>query len=158
MFDGELYEVAVPWKGDRPNLMNNRSQAKKQFYSTEQKLQGNNDVKKAYQKVIEQYLQKGYIRRVPDDEPKPPNEWLLSHFTVIRPERSTTKVRIVFDASAQVKGKSLNSEALPGPKLQANLVDTLVKFRKELIPLVGGISQMYHQLKLRDRPFHRFLW
>ena len=160
MFDGEHYEVAVPWKGDRPNLMNNRSQAEKRLYSTEQKLQGNNDVRKAYQKVIEEYLQKGYIRRVPDDEPKPPNEWLLPHFPVIRPERSTTKVRIVFDASAQVKGKGLNSEALPGPKLQANLVDILLKLRKELIPLVGDISQMYHQLKLReeDRPFHRFLW
>ena len=90
MFDGEHYEVAVPWKGDRPNLMNNRSQAEKRLYSTEQKLQGNNDVRKAYQKVIEEYLQKGYIRRVPNDEPKPPNEWLLPHFPVIRPERSTT--------------------------------------------------------------------
>ena len=161
MFDGEHYEVAFPWKGDRPNLMNNRSQAEKRLYSTElQKLQRINDVRKAYQKVIEEYLQKGYIRRVPDDKPKPPNEWLLPHFPVIRPERSTTKVRIVLDASAQVKGKSLNSGALSAPRLQANLVDFLLKFRKELIPLVGDISHMYPQLKLReeDRPFHRFLW
>ena len=129
--------------------MNNRSQAEKRLYSTEQKLQGNNDVRKAYQKFIEEYLQNGYIRRVPD-EPKPPNEWLLPHFPVIRPERSTTKVRIVFNASAQVKGKSLNSEALPGPKLQANLVDILLKFRKELIAFIGDMSQMHHQLKLQE--------
>ena len=63
MFDGEHYEIAVRWKGYRPNLINNRSQAKKRFYSTEQKLQGNNDVRKGYQKVIEEHLPKGYICR-----------------------------------------------------------------------------------------------
>lgn len=142
--------MRLQFHGKAIDPMYNQSQAEKRLYSTEQKLQGNNDVRKAYQKVIEEHLQKGYIRRIPDDEPKPPHEWLLPHFPVMRPERSTTKVRIVFDASAQVKGKSLNCEALPGPKLQANLVDILLKFRKELIPLVGDISQMYHQLKLRE--------
>ena len=159
-FDGKNYEVAVPRKDNQPSLTNNRQQAEQRLNSTERKLNKIPEVKVAYQQVIDEYLQKGYIRCVPEDEPKPENEWLLPHFPVIRPERSTTKVRVVFDASAQVQGKSLNSEALPGPKLQANLVDILVKFRKELVPLVGDISQMYHQLKLReeDRPFHRFLW
>ena len=116
-FDGKNYEVAVPWKNNQPSLTNNRLQAEQRLISTEQKLNKIPEVKVAYQQVIDEYLQKGYIRRVPEDEPKPENEWLLPHFPVIRPERSTTKVRVVFDASAQVQGKSLNSEALPGPKL-----------------------------------------
>ena len=79
-------------------------------------------------------------------------EWLLPHFPVVRPDKSTTKVRIVFDASA--------TESLPGPKLQSDIVDILVKFRKDPVALVGDISQMYHQLVLlpEDRPLHRFLW
>ena len=51
-------------------------------------------------------------------------------FIVARPEKATTKVRVVVDRSAQQNGKSLNSESLPGPKLQSEIVDVLVKFRK----------------------------
>ena len=84
----------------------------------------------------------------------------LPHFPVVRPEKATTKVRIVFDGSAQQNGKSLNSELLPGPKLQSDIVDILVKFRKESFALVGDVTQMCHQLILRpvDRPLHRFLY
>ena len=94
------------------------------------------------------------------DEPTPTEEWLLSHFPVVRADRTTTKTKIVFDASAKFQGKSLNSEALPGPKLQADMFSILVRFRKELVALVGDVSQIYHQLALtlEDRPLHRFLW
>ena len=66
----------------------------------------------------------------------------------------------MFDASAKFQGKSLNSEALPGPKYQADMFSILVRFRKELVAFVGDVSQMYHQvvLPLEDRPLHRFLW
>lgn len=48
-----------------------------------------------------------------------------SALPVVRPEESTCKVRIVFDGSAQQDRKKLNSEALPGPKLQSGIVDIL---------------------------------
>ena len=40
------------------------------------------------------------------------------------------------------------------------MLSILVRFRKELVALVGDVSQMYHQLvlTLEDRPLHRFLW
>ena len=58
------------------------------------------------------------------------------------------------------KTESLNSESLPGSKLQSDIVDILVKFRKELVALAGDVSQMYHQILPRpvDRPLHRFLY
>ena len=97
---------------------------------------------------------------MPPDEPTPTEEWLLTHFPVVRADTTTTKTRIVFDASAKFQGKSLNSEALPRPKLQEDMFSILVRFQKELVALVGDVSQMYHQLglTLEDRPVHRFLW
>lgn len=58
------------------------------------------------------------------------------------------------------QGKSPYTESLPGPKLQSDIADILIKFRKDSVALVGDISQMYHQLVLlpEDRPLHRFLW
>ena len=44
------------------------------------------------------------------------------------------------------KTESLNSESLPGSKLQSDIVDILVKFRKELVALAGDVSQMYHRI------------
>ena len=61
------------------------------------KLMNDKKLAKAYQPVVEDYLSKGYIREVPVDEPKPPSEWFLPHFPVARPEKATTKVRVVFD-------------------------------------------------------------
>ena len=159
-FDGERYEVAVPWKHERPELPPNRQVAEKRLRTVEKKLIQDEKLAQAYQSVVEDYLSKGYIREVPEDDLKPPSEWFLPHFPVVRPEKATTKVRVVFDGSAQQNGKSLNSESLPGPKLQSGIVDVLVKFRKESVALAGDVSQMYHQKLLRpvDRPRHRFLY
>lgn len=158
-FENDHYVVAVPWRNERPSLPNNRPLAEKRLESTERKLAKNPENVESYQKVIEEYSEKNYIRRGSPDEPTPTEEWLLPHFPVVRADRTTTKTRIVFDASAKFQGKSLNSEALAGPKLQADMFSILVRFRKELVALVGDVSQMYHQLALtlEDRPLHRFL-
>ena len=63
------------------------------------------------------------MRKVPPDEPKPNSEWLLPHF----PGKATTKVCIVFDAFAEVDGNSVNTESLPGPKLQTEIFDYTCK-------------------------------
>ena len=80
-------------------------------HSREKKLMHDEKLEQAYQPVVEDYLSKGYIREVPVDEPKPPSEWFPPHFPVVRPEKATTKVRVVFDGSAQQNRKSLNSES-----------------------------------------------
>jgi len=44
--------------------------------------------------------------------------------------------------------------------LQTDMFSILVRFRKELVALVGDVSQMYLELALttEDRPLLRFLW
>ena len=134
--------------------------AEKHLRSVKKKLMQDEKLAQVYQSVIDDYLKKGYIREVPEEEPKPPSEWFLPHFPVICSEKSKTKVWIVFNGSAQQDGKSFKSESLPGPKLQSDIVDILVKFRKELFALVGEVTQMYHQLILRpvDRPLHIYFF
>ena len=85
-FDGERYEVAVPWKHERPELPPNRQMAEKRLHTVEKKLMQDEKLAQAYQSVVDDYLSKGYIREVPEDEPKPPSEWFLPHFPVVRPE------------------------------------------------------------------------
>ena len=63
----------------------------------ERKLAKDEKIATAYQQVIDEYLQKNYIRHVLPTEEKSEVEWLLPHFPVIRSDRATTKVRIMFD-------------------------------------------------------------
>ena len=70
-FDGEHYEIVVPWKEDRPDLPSNLPMAKQRLLSTEKKLLKNKEIAVAYQHVLNDYLEKQYIRRVPKDEEKP---------------------------------------------------------------------------------------
>ena len=81
--------------------------AEKRLHTVEKKLMQDEKLAQAYQSVVDDNLSKGYIREVPEDEPKPSSEWFLPHFPVVRPEKATKKVRVVFDGSAQQNGKSL---------------------------------------------------
>ena len=134
--------------------------ALQRLQNTEKRLLRNTDEGKAYCDVIEQYIEKGYVRKVERDENFPNNKWYLPHFPVIRHDKDTTKTRIVFDASVVHKGVSLNDCIHQGPKLQNELFDVLLRFRRNEIALVCDIAEMYLQIKLKpiDRPYHRFLW
>lgn len=98
-FVDDHYEVAIPWKEEKPDLPCNYDMALQRLENTEKRLMKNPEVRDSYSKTIEQYLEKGYIRKINQDEEKS-GKWFLPHFPVIRPDKSTTKTRIVFDASA----------------------------------------------------------
>ena len=76
-----------------------------------------NGIAVAYQQVINDYLDKKYFHRVTDDEPTPEYQLLLLQYSVLRPKKVASKVRIVFVRSAPFEVKSLKTEALSGLKL-----------------------------------------
>lgn len=120
------YSVAIPWKELAPKLHDNYQMALNRLENTEKRLRKNPEVAEMYGKTIEKYIEKGYVQKI--SEISPETKWFLPHFPVIRPERETTKVRIVFDASAKQEGVSLNDIIYQGPKLQNNLFDVLFRF------------------------------
>ena len=80
---------------------------------------------------------------------------------VVRDERETTKVRVVFDASAKYKGfPSLNELLDPGPCLLPHLFDILIRFRWGKIALISDVKQAFLQIQIdtEHRDFLRFLW
>ena len=152
------YSVAIPWKESAPQLHDNYQMALKRLENTEKRLRKNPEVADIYEQTIEKYVEKGYVQKI--SETSPETKWFLPHFPVIRPEKETTKVRIVFDASAKQDGISLNDIMYQGPKLQGNLFNVLLRFRKHPVAIVCDIEEMYLQINLKenDKQFHRFLW
>ena len=85
----------------------------------------------------------------------------LPHHGVFKMDRLTTKCRIVFDGSAKnSEGISLNSNLLPGPRRQLDIVLLLINFRCHPYTLVGDISRMFYCINLNEiyRDYYRFLW
>ena len=158
-FENQMYRVGIPWKSDRHALPDNYEMALRRLENTEKRLKRSPDVAEAYSKCIEQYVQKGYVTKVKEPEGST-SRWFLPHFPVLRPDKDTTKVRIVFDASARYEGQSLNDRIHQGSKLQRELFDVLLRFRRQPVAVVCDIAEMYLRIGIApdDKPYHRFLW
>ena len=81
---------------------------------------------------------------------------------MITPAKNTTKVRIVYDASAKTNkdNKSLNECLYRGPVILPSLYGLLIRFRLSPIGVVGDIEKAFLNvgLQVRDRDATRFLW
>ena len=107
----------------------------------EKRLQRNIEIAKAYQDTISKHLEKRYIKQVDCTE----NEgatWYLPRFAVVKRDRSTTKICIVFDASARYHDVALNDVVFQGPKLQCELFGALLRFRRYTVAVMCDISEM----------------
>ena len=61
---------------------NNHNMAIKRLQNTEKRLLKKPDLLKACDEVFGNYLDKGYIRRVPVTEKQPDSKWYLPHFAI----------------------------------------------------------------------------
>ena len=84
----------------------------------------------------------------------------ISHHAVLRPESTSTPVRIAFNSSATYQGHKLNDYWQKGPDLLNGLFGVILRFRENKVALAADISKMYHRvlIPLEDQHVHRFLW
>ena len=154
------YQIGIPWKKDEPRLPQNWHMAANRLQTIEKALMKKPKVAQEYGRIIHDYEHKGYVRRVTNDDDTHGGGWLLPHFPVVRLDKETTKVRIVMDAAAKCANKSLNDCIDSGPKLQSDLLDVLIRFRRRPIAISADISEMFLQIEMDpdSRMYHRFLW
>ena len=66
----------------------------------------------------------------------------------------------MYDSAARYGGVGLNDTLLPGPKLQQDVFDVLLRFRSNPVALGADLTEMFSQVTMakQDRRYHRFLW
>ncbi|XP_024877009.1 uncharacterized protein LOC112457902 [Temnothorax curvispinosus] len=71
----------------------------------------------------------------------------LPHHGVLKSDSTTTKLHVVFDASAKdLNGVSLNQVLRSGPKLKSDIVEILLRFRIGFVALTADVKQMFLQI------------
>ena len=70
----------------------------------------------------------------------------IPHHAVIRRDKETIKMRIVFDASSKTEGVSLNGCLNSEPCLVPNLFDVLFHFKCHQIALISDTEKAFCQL------------
>ena len=153
------YEIALPWKNDPPLLMNNKLQARQRLHPLKKRLHRDPALHQKYRDFMDDLINKGYTRKVSEENLDNPNVWYLPHHAVFHPQKPG-KVRVVFDCSAKFQGTSLNDQLLQGPDLTNTLVGVLTRFRQEQIAFMSDIEAMFYQVRVSpsDCDYLRFLW
>ena len=135
--------------------------ALRRLTTTIKKLKNQPEILKQYDGVIREQLHSGVVEMVPQDQiPSPGDVHYLPHRTVVRLERDTTKVRVIYDASSKVFGPSLNDCLNIGPSLNPLLFDILLRFRVHEVALTADIEKAFLNIEIDPeyRDFVRFLW
>ena len=151
------YETGLPWKGNHPPLPNHKAGSLKRLENTVRKLE-NQGLLEQYDAIIKEQLVEGIVE--PAEEQVIGREFYIPHKPVIRESAESTKLRIVYDASARAydKAPSLNDCLHAGPPLQNQLWSVMVRARFHPVLTTGDMKQAFLQVRIRmqDRDAMRF--
>ncbi|XP_062557415.1 uncharacterized protein LOC134222287 [Armigeres subalbatus] len=172
--DNGRYIVQLPKHPNFDKMLGaSKTVAFTRYQKLEYRLERNPEMKEQYSAFMKEYLDMGHMRRLSEEEVHEEANgrdkrilrkvFYLPHHAVLKESSITTKVRVVFDASAcSDSGYSLNDVLLKGPVIQDNLLNMLIRFRKYEVALVGDVEKMYRQVlhdvddTIRLRIFFRF--
>lgn len=156
--DDGRFSVRIPFKLSPETLGETYSRAERRFLVLEKRLQRNDNYRKLYTDFIHEYISLGHMTRVHTyNNP----HYFMPHHGVFREHSTTTKLRVVFDASAASStGISLNDLQMVGPPIQGDLLSILLRFRQHKYTACADIEKMYRQCLVDEnqRDLQLILW
>ena len=160
-FENNRYRVTWPWKEEKSCLPENRELAFGRLKSLVNKMRHTPELIDKYDDIIQNQLKLGVIEKVTNNR-KDTTKHYIPHHAVINPDKASTKVRVVYDASAKIKKgqKSLNECLYPGPTMLKDLTGILLRFRLNRIAIVSDIEKAFLQIGLSEdaKDVTRFFW
>ncbi|XP_049294183.1 uncharacterized protein LOC125769492 [Anopheles funestus] len=157
------YVVRLP-QNTNPSIVLGVSKAiaDRRLLAVERRLRSNPTMKEEYSSFMKSYSfigmwRLGHMKRLTDPVDDSCEHYYLPHHAVVKETSTTTKVRVVFDASCKSSsGYSLNDRLLVGPVIQDDLFTIIVRFRSRAIALSADVEKMYRQIR-HDEDDHRYL-
>ncbi|XP_062713603.1 uncharacterized protein LOC134290470 [Aedes albopictus] len=156
------YTVSLP-KDDNflAQLGESRDIAFRRLQGIERRLLREPRLREQYEQFMVEYLSLGHMRRVDVASDQETSRCYLPHHPVVKESSTTTKVRVVFDASCKTStGVSLNDVLLVGPVIQDDLRAIILRSRTKQILMVADVEKMFRQIRIdqKDLPLQNILW
>lgn len=142
------YIVRLPFKHELSTLGSSYQIAMKRFKTIERKLARDPNMYNQYAAFIDEYIKLGHCEVVDNFDFTQPHAF-IPHHCVLKPQSSSTKLRVVYDASCKYSnGLSLNDVLMNGPKLQPDLIHTILKWRTYRYVISADVTKMYRQVSI----------
>ena len=153
--------VSYPFNVEKPCFVDSRIVAVRRLHALERRFKREPEYKRGYQDFMRDYLEQGHMEIVRQPYPSDGAISYLPHHGVLKPGSSSTKLRVVFDASSKsANGQALNQMLSSGPKLQDDIMAILIRFRVGKVALTADVRQMFRQIWISpsQRDFQRIVW
>ena len=156
--DAWRYQVKLPFKEEHALIEDNYTLCEKRLEHTHRMLKKQPETLREYDRVMKDQLEAGVVEEV-STTGEPGKTHYLPHRAVIREDKKSTKLRVVFDASAKNNGPSLNDCLYKGPPMTPQLYNILMRFRTYQIALTADVEKAFLQILVapEDRDYMRFL-
>ncbi|XP_018364730.1 PREDICTED: uncharacterized protein LOC108762294 [Trachymyrmex cornetzi] len=156
------YIVRLPFRHELPIDIGDSLHIATVFYEKmERKLRRYAELSAQYNDFLVEYLTLGHMSAIESPCDTALTPVYILHHSVLRETSSTTKLRVVFNASCKTtNGTSLNDHLLVGPKLQQDLPAILLCWRQWRFVYAADIAKMFRQILVNnlDTDFQRILW
>ncbi|XP_042910117.1 uncharacterized protein [Parasteatoda tepidariorum] len=154
------YVVSMPLKEDPSCLGNSKDIALKRLRSLWNRLAKDEIYLNLYRDFLKEYEKLGHMREV-TREIEPEVTYYATHHGIYRPEKSTTKLRVVFNCSSVTdKRISLNDIQFNGGVIQEDLYTQMLRFRTYAYAFTADIKMMYRTILINpnQRNLQRIVW
>jgi len=156
------YQVTWPWRNEDAKLPENFELSLGRLKSLYKRIGASPELLQKYNSIIQDQLEKGIIERIKEESEQGERRHYIPHHAILTPEKETTKIRIVYDASAKTKKSnlSLNECLHRGPVILEDLCGLIMRFRTKKIGMIADIEKAFLQVALqpKERDVTRFLW
>ncbi|XP_033245213.1 uncharacterized protein LOC117187188 [Drosophila miranda] len=152
--------VRIPFLEDASSLGESRDLATRRLFCLEKRLSRDPETKASYVQFMKEYEALGHMKEMHTKEIAR-SRYFIPHHCVMKPDSSTTKLRVVFDASAVTSsGKSLNDLMHKGPTVQSSIFSILLRFRMHKYVFTADIEKMYRQIWVNpeDQYYQTIVW
>ena len=160
--DVKRYSVGMPFNYRIERLRQNKELAYARLFQLMKRFAQDPKFAVAYALVIKDYIEKYAEEVVNPEAPAEGPICYLPHRAVIRQDRTTTKLRIVFDGSAKCGRDEvcLNDCLMQGPNLVQCIASCLINFRTRNYAFSADLEKAFLQIliKLEHRDVLRFLF
>ncbi|XP_055910400.1 uncharacterized protein LOC129944760 [Eupeodes corollae] len=150
-----VFVVKMPLKPNYTNIGSSRETALRRFMCLERKLEKNEQMRMAYVEKMRESIELGHVQIVRRNPSADKPVYYIPHHCIEK------KFRIVYDASCCTDmGISLNDIQMLGEKLQRDLHETVMRFRRHRIAICADIKKMFNQVRLNEEQWdlQRIFW